>query len=232
MNRDGVKIAWKFDRKTARRKFYKLVCLVHANMNGTVHVLPASMSLPHTQSFYDTQASDQAKDLINDADGAIEEACDFGPGANAVVMHGEIIATAGGRQYLSILRFRPGKIVIHVGDTVEWMNTDPTEPHTVTFGNPSFTPVNVTTAADGSLQSSISSTSAAVRSGILQAALEDWTGLVRSPRVLPMARASMDTSMLMVRPPAPSVWRACMYLRVRLLLDRAAGPCPALFNVG
>ena len=73
---------------------YKLVCLVHANMNGAVHVLPASMSLPHTQSFYDTQASDQAKDLINDADGPLEEARDFGPGANAVVMHGEIKATA------------------------------------------------------------------------------------------------------------------------------------------
>jgi plastocyanin len=64
---------------------------------------------------------------------------------------------------------------------VEWMNTDSTEPHTVTFGPPSFTPVNVTTAADGSLESSISSTSAAVSSGILQAALEDRTGLAQSP---------------------------------------------------
>jgi plastocyanin len=160
---------------------YKLVCLVHANMNGAVHVLPASMLLPYTQSFYDTQARDQAKDLINDTDGPLEEARDFGPGANAVVMHGEIKATAGGRQYLSILRFLPGKIVIHVGDTVEWMNTDPTEPHTVTFGPASFAPVNVTTAADGSLQSSISSTTTAVSSGILQAALEDRTGLAQSP---------------------------------------------------
>jgi plastocyanin len=160
---------------------YKVVCLVHANMNGAVHVLPASISLPHTQSFYDTQARDQARDLINDADGPVEEAHDFGPGPNAVVMHGEIGATAGGRQYLSILRFLPGKIVIHVGDSVEWTNTDPTEPHTVTFGPPSFGPVNVTTGADGSLQSTISSTSAAVSSGILKAALEDRTGLAQSP---------------------------------------------------
>ena len=115
INRDGVKIAWKFDRKTARRKFYKLVCLVHANMNGTIHVLPASNVTSAYSKLYDTQASDQAKDLINDADGAIKEAHDFGSGANAVVMHGEIIATVGGRQYLSILRFLPGKIVVHVG---------------------------------------------------------------------------------------------------------------------
>ena len=161
---------------------YKLVCLVHANMNGAVHVLPASMSLPYTQSFSVTQASDQAKDLINDADGAIEEAHDFGPGANSVVMHGEISATAGGRQYLSILRFLPGQIVIHVGDTVGWMNTDPTEPHPVTLGPPSFTPVNVTTAPRRIIESSISSTSVpAVSSGILEAALERRTGLAQSP---------------------------------------------------
>ena len=88
---------------------YKLVCLVHANMNGAVHVLPASMSLPHTQSFYDTQASDQAKDLINDADGAIEEAHDFGPGANPVVMHGEISATAGGGSIFLFSGSCPGR---------------------------------------------------------------------------------------------------------------------------
>jgi plastocyanin len=160
---------------------YKMVCLVHANMNGAVHVLPTSMSLPHTQSFYDAEAGDQARDLINDADGATEEAHDFGPGANAVVMHGEIRATSGGRQYLAILRFLPGKIVVRAGDSVEWMNTDPTEPHTVTFGPPSFAPVGVTTAADGSLESTINSTSAAVSSGILVAAPEDRRGLAQSP---------------------------------------------------
>lgn len=160
---------------------YKLVCLVHANMNGAIHVLPVSTALPHNQSFYDAEAGDQARDLINDADGAIEEAHDFGPGANAVIMHGEIKATAGGRQYLSILRFLPGAIQVHVGDTVEWMNDDPTEPHTVTFGPPNFGPANVTTAADGALEATISSASAAVSSGILQAALEDRTGLAQSP---------------------------------------------------
>ena len=160
---------------------YKMVCLVHANMNGAIHVLPVSMTLPHSQSFYDTEASDQARDLIHDTDGAIEEAHDFGAHANAVIMHGEINATAGGRQYLSILRFLPGMIQVHVGDTVEWMNADPTEPHTVTFGPANFAPSNVTTGADGAFEATISSTSAAVSSGILQAAFEDRTGAAQSP---------------------------------------------------
>jgi plastocyanin len=160
---------------------YKLVCLVHANMNGAVHVLPTSAALPHDQSFYDTESRDQARDLINDGDAASSEAHDFGAGANAVVMHGEIIATAGGRQYLAIVRFLPGNITVHVGDTVEWMNTDPTEPHTVTFGPPNFAPTGVTTAADGSLEATISNTSATLSSGILAAAPEDRTGLAQSP---------------------------------------------------
>ena len=160
---------------------YKLVCLVHANMNGAIHVLPASTPLPHNQTFYDAEAGDQARDIINDADGAIQEAHDFGPEANAVIMHGEIRATAGGRQYLAILRFLPGTIQVHVGDTVEWMNIDPTEPHTVTFGPRNFAPTNVTTAADGAFQATISTTSATLSSGTLQAALEDRTGLAQSP---------------------------------------------------
>jgi plastocyanin len=160
---------------------YKLVCLVHVNMNGAIHVLPASSSLPYTQSFYNTEAADQATDLINDGAIAIAQAHDFGPGPDAVVMHGEMTATAGGRLYAAVVRFLPGIIVVRVGDTVDWMNTDPTEPHTVTFGPASFAPTNVTTAADGSLQATISSTSAVVSSGILQAAPEDATGRAQSP---------------------------------------------------
>src|SRR5262249_5564790 len=35
---------------------FKLVCLVHANMTGAVHVLAPSEPLPHNQAFYDNQA--------------------------------------------------------------------------------------------------------------------------------------------------------------------------------
>jgi plastocyanin len=125
---------------------YKLVCLVHKDMYGVVHVLPTSATVPYTQAFYEAQAFDEARDLLNDGDDAIEEARDFDSRHNTVLMRGEIAATAGGRQYVSIVRFLPGTIRIHAGQMIEWMNTDPTEPHTVTFGSASGTS-NTTTAA-------------------------------------------------------------------------------------
>ena len=36
------------------------------------------------------------------------------------------------------MRFQADQIVIHKGETVEWTNLNPVEPHTVTFGNLSF----------------------------------------------------------------------------------------------
>lgn len=162
---------------------FKLVCLVHANMNGTIHVLPVSAKLPFEQSFYTTQFMDQAKDLLNDVDRPLEEVREFPRDEHAVLMAGEISATAGGRQYLAIVRFLPREIHIHAGQTVEWMNTDPTEPHTVTFGTPTSvtTPQNVDTAADDAFEGTISSNADIVNSGILQAAPEDRTGLAQSP---------------------------------------------------
>lgn len=159
---------------------YKLVCLVHADMNGVVHVLPTSATVPYNQAFYDAQALDEARDLLNDADDAIEEVSDFPSQEHVVLMRGELTATAGGRQYLSIVRFLPGTIRIHAGQTVEWMNADPTEPHTVTFGSATGAS-NTTIAADGALQATISSPSSTVNSGILQAAPQDRVGLAQSP---------------------------------------------------
>ena len=77
-------------------------------------------------------------------DGRLEEACrqhgDQGEHHHSIDAHlvtvgvGEISATAGGSQTLSVVRFIDDKITIHAGDTVEWNNHDPVTPHTVTFG--------------------------------------------------------------------------------------------------
>jgi plastocyanin len=158
---------------------YKLVCLIHSNMNGTVHVLDKNAPLPYMQFDYDRQARDQAEDILKDADNPKEEQRDFRRSQKEVIMTGEVVATGGGRQALSISRFFNGTIYVHVGETVEWTNLDPTEPHTVTFGtepaNPMAT-VGATAAADGALQGTISSTSDSVSSGFLQAAPEDAAG--------------------------------------------------------
>ncbi len=47
---------------------YKLVCLVHPNMTGVVHVLALSALLPHDQGFYDDQAKDEREALLSDRD--------------------------------------------------------------------------------------------------------------------------------------------------------------------
>jgi plastocyanin len=170
---------------------YKMVCLVHADMNGMVHVLQNTdssapfyaASLPYQQFDYDRQAQDEARDLLSDSDTAREERADFPPSANVVLMTGEVTATAGGRQYVAVVRFIPATIQIHAGETVEWVNTDPTEPHTVTFGTEPGNPqavVNATVGPDGALEATINSPTDSVSSGFLQAAPQDRSFLPQS----------------------------------------------------
>jgi plastocyanin len=166
---------------------YKMVCLVHTDMYGVVHVLQNTdssapfyaASLPYEQSDYDAQARDEARDLLTRSITPSEEDSDFSPMENVVLMTGVMSATAGGRQYMSLVRFIPGTIRIHAGETVEWINTDPTEPHTVTFGpeggNPAV-PVGVTMGPDGAWEATISSPNQSVSSGFLQAAPQDKQG--------------------------------------------------------
>jgi hypothetical protein len=48
---------------------FKVVCLVHENMTGVIHVLDRAKRLPHDQDFYDRQAAVQRRDLLSDTDG-------------------------------------------------------------------------------------------------------------------------------------------------------------------
>ena len=129
---------------------FKLVCLVHPNMTGVVHVLDADAQLPHDQAFYDHQAADQRRDLLSDRDGRLVAAgqhhgeCAAHNSLKARVVTagiGEISATAGGSQTLSVVRFIDDKIEIRAGDTVEWTNQDPVTPHTITFGTEPMDPI-------------------------------------------------------------------------------------------
>lgn len=168
---------------------YKLVCLIHTNMNGTIHVLSDAAALPYTQRDYDKQAGDQARDILKDADDPSEEANDFPRSQNEVLMTGEMIATGGGRQYLAIVRFFPETIYIHKGETVEFTNADPNEPHTVTSGASDtllndMALVDVAGTADGALAGAVNAKAdfanatptTGINSGFLQAAPEDAAG--------------------------------------------------------
>jgi plastocyanin len=167
---------------------FKLVCLVHNNMTGAVHVLAQSAKLPHDQAFYDKQARERQADLLSDGAALEDRATDAAKHSfrDAVsVGIGEIVATGGGSDTVSVMRFLQGSIYVRVGDTVEWTNLDPVTPHTVTFGAEPANPVppsaGVTTDTDGALHAMLSSAAPDAHSGFLQAAFQDQTGLPQTP---------------------------------------------------
>lgn len=169
---------------------FKLTCLVHENMTGTIHVLPLSVALPHYQSFYDEQAEDQRKDLLADND-SHDGHHDHDDGMTAAFGHssvtvgiGEIVATGGGQQSVSVMRFFGKETTIHVGQTIEWTNNDPVTPHTITFGvepaNPMPPAGSFIVDADGALHFTITSNATNVHSGFIIAAAHERIGVPTS----------------------------------------------------
>jgi len=106
-------------------------------------------------------------------------------GSNQVVAGlGETTSNAAGYQARTLLRFVNGTIVVHAGDTVEWTNHDPIEPHTITFGPPQDDPANpfpssanVTVDPDGALHATLNSPNDMVHSGAIVQAFIDEPGL-------------------------------------------------------
>jgi plastocyanin len=102
------------------------------------------------------------------------------PVAHVTAGVGEIASTPGGLQTNSLVRFLKEKTEIHAGDTVEWSNFDPEEPHTITFGEEPqdiFDPSpNVTKDADGGLSAILNSPSDSLHSGFIVQALDDQPG--------------------------------------------------------
>jgi plastocyanin len=166
---------------------FKLVCLVHNNMEGAVHVLATSESLPFNQAFYDKQAQKRQAELLSDGagfkgQGTATAQQSSGDAVTAGI--GEIVATGGGSDTVSVMRFLQGSIVVRVGDTVEWTNLDPVTPHTVTFGTEPAGPpqppsANVSVDTDGARHAALPSPPSpmlpanSVHSGFLQAAFQD-----------------------------------------------------------
>jgi plastocyanin len=161
---------------------FKLVCLIHEDMTGMVHVLAPSQPLPHDQEFYDRLAQTESGALLADRDAAKPK---HEHSQNGVIVGGgEIVATGAGSDTLSVMRFSDPEITVRVGDTVEWTNEDSTTAHTVTFGTEPQNPVppssNVTLDPDGARHGVLNSTSDGVHSGFLQAAPQDRVGLAQA----------------------------------------------------
>jgi len=180
---------------------YEVVCLVHPEMFGVIHVLSVSETLPYDQAFYDEQAEDERLTLLGDRDAPPMHQGHHPPTSgmlSASVIsrtkavtagYGEITATPGGQEALAVVRFIDGTVEIHAGDTVEWTNWDPIIGHTITFGtepadlfDPSCSPsCSVTLDSDGALHATITGSGQNVHSGFIFAALEGYTGLTPVP---------------------------------------------------
>src|SRR5262249_24928015 len=165
---------------------FKLVCLIHEDMTGIVHVLAPSQPLPHDQEFYDRLAQTESSALLADRDAAKPKHQHSHNGV--AVGGGEIVATGAGLDTLSVMRFNDPVITVHAGETVEWTNEDSVTTHTVTFGtepqDPFLPSSNVTLDPDGARHGVLNSTSDSVHSGFLQAAPQDRVGLAQaSPEV-------------------------------------------------
>jgi plastocyanin len=155
---------------------FKLVCLFHQNHTAIIHVLDVSLKLPHDQAFYSAEAADVEKDILSSAGHLADHETDSSTD-EVTAGTGAILATGGGSETLSVMRFMHPDKVVHVGETVEWTNDDPVTPHTITFGVESGNPIppsgNVTIDADGALHATVSSTTDNVHSGFIVAAPQD-----------------------------------------------------------
>src|SRR5216684_5535687 len=164
---------------------FKLVCLVHPDMTGVVHVLDPSTPLPHDQSFYDKEAAVQAHDLLAELNQGQADHHTVSPNA-VIVGAGKTLANGGGHNTISLMRFVQPELVMHVGDTAEWTNDDPSMPHTITFGtepkNPFPPSPNVSPDSDDGLHATISSISDSVHSGFIVSASQDQIGISQRPR--------------------------------------------------
>ena len=167
---------------------FKLVCLLHQNMTGTVHVLDFNEDLPHNQRFYDRQAAQDAREMLADVDADRDHGNGHKHHSSSDPVEagtGEVTATPGGSRTLSVLRFNDDTKFVHVGDTVEWGNDDPATPHTITFGEEPANPIppsgNVTLDPDGARHATISSKSDNVHSGFIAADPQERTGLPQAP---------------------------------------------------
>jgi plastocyanin len=171
---------------------FKLVCLIHRNMTGTVHVIGLNEPLPHDQDFYNKQAQEGRERLLSSIDLGSHDEHSAENHVNAGT--GVISATPGGSENLAVMRFHHEKIFIHAGETVEWSNSDPTASHTITFGAEPVDPMppssNVTVENDGARHATITSTADSAHSGFIVAAAQERTGSAQLPPAITRFRVT------------------------------------------
>jgi plastocyanin len=85
---------------------FKLVCLVHNNMTGAVHVLARSEALPYNQASYDKQVQQREAELLSDGAGLKGQGtatAQQSAGDAVTAGIGDIVATGGGSDTVSVM---------------------------------------------------------------------------------------------------------------------------------
>lgn len=167
---------------------FKLVCLVHLRMTGTIHVLPLSETLPYDQSFYDRQADRAERELLSDAarlEGRGEADADQISAREVTAGIAAILGNGGGSQTTMVMRFLGATTIVRVGDTVEWTNVEPVGVHTITFGTEPVNAIPPSSVfpmdADGVPHATISSPTENVNSGFIGVQNQETGGQPEAP---------------------------------------------------
>jgi len=150
---------------------YGFLCLVHAGMSGTVDVRDAGTAYPSSQRGYDVASRVAGNRLL--ATGRRLQARTLAAARASGTVTAGTGASTGAWGSLAVLRFLPGRSVIHAGDTVTWTNHDPETPHTITFGaEPAGGPLGAfaPSGLDGPGHATIGSPNTSVNSGFTGAA--------------------------------------------------------------
>jgi plastocyanin len=142
-------------------------CLVHPSMIAIIHVRPAGTPYPFSQKDYDRQINKGNQTILKDGRKLADIAQDQSNSHNVTVGIGDGL--------VSLMRFFPQRIVIHVKDTITFTNRDVMEPHTVSFavngtfppGTNDFPPFGNPGAFDGSTD---------LNSGFIGANSPPWFG--------------------------------------------------------
>ena len=114
---------------------YEYFCAFHQMMKGTVIVQAAGTPYPQTQAQIDAAAAQQ---LAADTQAATKAEAEIKntpattrPGPNGTTIYE--VKMGYGDAMLAFMRFTPTDLTVHVGDTVEWTQTDVETPHTITL---------------------------------------------------------------------------------------------------
>jgi plastocyanin len=117
---------------------YKFICALHFGMTETVDVLPTGAALPKTDAEYGAIAQAEITRDLASLDRINAEATENFEDEDG----NPKILVGAGNDRVSNLRFYPASVTVRVGHSITFLKTkDPTEPHTVTFGD-AFDPNN------------------------------------------------------------------------------------------